>query len=158
MLPSGRLLWKCGKRSTTNGVTVLVRRDGNDMSCGPIYVDRSHARLELHITGNEGTAMRRFLAASLFSALIGALVLPPSISAADCQFVLGFKTLRDMIPGTVGDCLTDEHHNPDNGDGLQETTGPGGKGGLLVWRNADNWTAFTDGHWTWIRCHGFECE
>ena len=31
------------------------------------------------------------------------------------------------------------------GDSVQQTTG-----GLLVWRKADNWTAFTDGYRTWI--------
>jgi hypothetical protein len=46
----------------------------------------------------------------------------------------------------VGDCLADEHHNPANGDGLQETTGGNAKGGLLVWRKADDFTAFTDGY------------
>jgi streptogramin lyase len=69
----------------------------------------------------------------------------PSAAAADCSFTLGFKALHDMIPSIVGDCKVNEHHNPDNGDGLQETTG-----GLLVWRKADNWTAFTDGYHTWI--------
>ena len=58
----------------------------------------------------------------------------------DCQFVLGFAALHDMIPERVGDCLETAVHNPDNGDGLQQTTG-----GLLVWRKADNWTAFTNG-------------
>ena len=62
-----------------------------------------------------------------------------------CQFVLGFAALRAMIPGVVGDCLEDERHNAFNGDGLQRTTG-----GLMVWRKADNFTAFTDGHWTWV--------
>ncbi len=50
-----------------------------------------------------------------------------------------------MIPSVVGDCLENEHHNPENGDALQRTGG-----GLLVWRKADNWTAFTDGITTWI--------
>jgi len=62
-----------------------------------------------------------------------------------CAFQLGFGTLHDLIPEIVGDCLENEHHNPDNGDALQRTTG-----GLLVWRKADNWTAFTDGTTTWI--------
>ncbi len=75
---------------------------------------------------------------------------PVTAQAADCQFVLGFKTLHDMIPDIVGACLVDEHHNPTNGDGLQETTAWHGKGGLLVWRKADNWTAFTDGNRTWL--------
>lgn len=46
----------------------------------------------------------------------------------------------------MGDCLADEHHNPANGDGLQETTGGNAKGGLLVWRKVDDFTAFTDGY------------
>ena len=43
--------------------------------------------------------------------------------------------LHDLIPQVVGDCVTDEYHNPLNGDGLQESVS-----GLLVWRKADNWT------------------
>ena len=65
--------------------------------------------------------------------------------AAACELQLGFRTLHDLIPAVVGDCLEDERYNPDNGDGLQRTTG-----GLLVWRKADNWTAFTNGATTWI--------
>jgi hypothetical protein len=63
---------------------------------------------------------------------------------AECRFQLGFAALREQLPA-VGACLEDERHNPENGDTLQRTTG-----GLLVWRKADNWTAFTDGHRTWI--------
>lgn len=74
-----------------------------------------------------------------------ALRAPTTAEAAPCAFVLGFATLHSMIPTTVGECLTDETHNPTNGDGLQLTTH-----GLLVWRKADNFTAFTDGHQTWI--------
>src|ERR1041384_4742299 len=66
-------------------------------------------------------------------------------AAAECEFTLGFKALRDQIPSVVGDCLENEHFNPDNGNVEQRTTG-----GLLVWRKADNWTAFTDGSSTWI--------
>ena len=73
------------------------------------------------------------------------LLLPTSVSAADCQFVLGFATLRDLVGHEiVGECLENEHHN-EIGDSVQQTTG-----GLLVWRKADNWTAFTDGYRTWI--------
>lgn len=88
--------------------------------------------------------MRRLLVI-LFVLLV---VLPSNAlaqSIPDCQFVLGFKVLHDLVPGIVGDCLTDEGHNPANGDGLQQTTK-----GLLVWRKFDNWTAFTDGYQTWI--------
>lgn len=69
----------------------------------------------------------------------------PMAHAQSCQFVLGFKTLHDRMSGLVGDCLDNEQHNPVNGDALQYTTG-----GLLVWRKADNHTAFTDGHATWV--------
>jgi hypothetical protein len=63
-----------------------------------------------------------------------------------CRFVLGFASLRAALgPALVGECLEDERASPANGDALQRTTG-----GLLVWRKADNWTAFTDGHRTWV--------
>ena len=48
------------------------------------------------------------------------------------------------------DCVTGEYHNPYNGDGLQQTSN-----GLLVWRKADNFTAFTDGFWTCARLGDF---
>lgn len=69
----------------------------------------------------------------------------PGVGAEGCQFVLGFKTLHDLIPDVVGQCKSDVSYNAVNGDGLQYTTG-----GMLVWRKADNWTAFTDGYRTWI--------
>ena len=71
------------------------------------------------------------------------------VSAEGCQFNFGFATIQSMIPSTVGACLSDEQYAA-NGDGLQQTTGPTGTGGLLVWRKLDNWTAFTDGYRTWI--------
>ena len=68
-----------------------------------------------------------------------------SVMAVDCEFVQGFKTLRDLIGHEiVGECLENEYYN-ENGDSTQATTG-----GLLVWRMADNHTAFTDGNHTWI--------
>src|SRR3712207_3805281 len=70
---------------------------------------------------------------------------PAFTSQATCTFTLGFKALRDQIPDIVGDCLEDERFNPENGNAEQRTTG-----GLLVWRKADNWTAFTNGQTTWI--------
>ena len=74
-----------------------------------------------------------------------ALFTAATVHAADCQFVLGFKTLRDLIGhDIVGECLEGEHYNA-IGDSVQQTTG-----GLLAWRKADNWTAFTDGYRTWV--------
>jgi hypothetical protein len=95
--------------------------------------------------------MRYVLSLALALSLLGASLLRGNVAhAEDCQFILGFKTLHDLIPSVVGNCVVDEHHNPTNGDGLQETTGPTGAGGLLVWRKADNFTAFTDGYRTWV--------
>ena len=85
---------------------------------------------------------RSLILAFAVALLLGAAPVPTA-RAADCQFVLGFAALHDLLPQLVGACLVDEHHNPANGDGLQETTG-----GLLVWRKADNFTAFTDGYRT----------
>jgi len=86
---------------------------------------------------------------SLLVAWLLTFVAVAPASAARCQFVLGFATIQSMMPGTVGACLTDEQYGA-NGDGLQQTTGPTGAGGLLVWRKLDNWTAFTDGYRSWV--------
>jgi len=65
-------------------------------------------------------------------------------ASASCAFVLGFKTLHDLDPADTGDCLTNQSY-ASNGDAQQQTTK-----GLMVWRKADNWTAFTNGYTTWI--------
>jgi hypothetical protein len=74
----------------------------------------------------------------------------PAAAAPACEFKLGFKALRDQIPDVVGACSGNESHNARNGNTEQRTTAHHGQGGLLAWRKADNWTAFTDGHWTWV--------
>ncbi len=68
----------------------------------------------------------------------------PLQAQAPCQFVLGFAALHDAIPAEVGDCLDNQTFAP-NGNGEQRTTK-----GLMVWRKADNWTAFTNGYATWV--------
>lgn len=71
---------------------------------------------------------------------------PVTAQPTACRFVSGFAALRDLVGATrVGNCLEDEYVNAANGNTEQHTTG-----GLLVWRQVDNWTAFTDGHETWI--------
>lgn len=71
---------------------------------------------------------------------------PAALVRADgCRFQLGFAALAASIPRQVGTCVDDEQHDPGTGDALQHTTR-----GLLVWRKADNWTAFTDGAQTWV--------
>src|SRR5207247_1285056 len=108
----------------------------------------SMARPPILLAG--GRVLARFLGAMLLGSLLVPNVLTAtSAAAANCQFVLGFKILHDLIPHIMGDCLADEHHAP-NGDALQETFGPTGAGGLLVWRKADNWTAYTDGYHSWV--------
>jgi hypothetical protein len=89
--------------------------------------------------------MRRLLAAltllgSLSAAAPAALAQQPPA----CQFVLGFKDLHDMDPGDIGDCIDNQASQP-NGDAQQHTSK-----GLMAWRKADNWTAFTNGYMTWI--------
>lgn len=69
---------------------------------------------------------------------------PAAPQPAACQFVLGFKTLHDLDAGDVGDCV-DNQATVASGDAQQHTSK-----GLLVWRHADNWTAFTNGYTTWI--------
>jgi hypothetical protein len=66
-------------------------------------------------------------------------------AAPACSFQLGFAALTAALHRRVGACLDDERHDAGSGDALQHTTG-----GLLVWRKADNWTAFTDGYRTWV--------
>ena len=103
--------------------------------------------------GSPAGASSPLLLFSLLLALCGVIAARLAVSPevrvaqaqADCQFVLGFASLHDALPQVVGTCLSDEQHNPENGDALQPTSN-----GLLVWRKADNWTAFTDGYRTWI--------
>ena len=105
------------------------------------------------------TSTRKWIARAVVVVLpVLALTLLPT-QAADCQFILGFATLKALIdeaegPDKVGECLEDQRFNPVNGDALQQTTG-----GLMVWRKLDNWTAFTDGYRTWINGpHGLQAR
>ena len=93
--------------------------------------------------------MRRIVSFLVTFLVIAAAFVPtaaaaPAAQVGDCHFVLGFKTLHDLIPNVVGSCVADEQYAA-NGDGLQQTAS-----GLLVWRKADNFTAFTDGYRTWV--------
>jgi uncharacterized protein YkwD len=88
------------------------------------------------------------LAVALLLAGVGTM----SASApADCQFVLGFRTLHELDPYDVGSCTSNQSH-AGNGDATQMTSR-----GMLVWRKADNFTAFTDGYRTWVNGpHGLQ--
>jgi hypothetical protein len=93
-----------------------------------------------------GRKLASVLVALVFTASAAAMDAPVA-SADGCVFVLGFASLHSVIPDITGACADNESHSPDNGDAVQHTTN-----GLLVWRKADNGTAFTDGFWSWV--HG----
>ena len=80
--------------------------------------------------------------AAVLAFLLGTSVPLPLAWAQTCEFHSGFRTLRDLLPDLVGECLENERTTV---EGTQQRT----TGGLLVWRQADNWTAFTDGYRTW---------
>lgn len=89
----------------------------------------------------------RSLVAWLLLPLAAALLLlgtAPTTQAQNCQFVLGFATIQQMIPQIVGTCVTNEIHDQ-FGNANQMTTG-----GMMQWRKADNFTAFTDGFRSWV--------
>jgi uncharacterized protein YkwD len=93
------------------------------------------------------TSRLRSAAAAGLLAYAAVLVPPVATSAsapADCQFMLGFKTLHDLDPVDVGSCTSNQTYSA-NGDAVQMTTR-----GMLAWRKADNFTAFTDGTHTWV--------
>jgi hypothetical protein len=91
----------------------------------------------------------RYLAPGTLSLLVATLLWLAGAGVAlaepEPEFKLGFKAVAESIPEIVGEPVEDEWHNPENGDGLQRTTT-----GMMVWRKADNFTAFTDGHRTWV--------
>jgi hypothetical protein len=64
--------------------------------------------------------------------------------AQQAQFRFGFGTLATLIPGVVGQPVTNEMHDV-RGNAIQQTTT-----GLMFWRKANNITSFTDGFRTWL--------
>ncbi len=94
--------------------------------------------------------MYRLFSVALAAVMIVSLLVPlattfRTANAAECRFELGFQALHDAMPDVVGECREAQHYNALNGDALQETAN-----GLLVWRKADNFTAFTDGYQSWV--------
>jgi hypothetical protein len=87
-------------------------------------------------------ALPAFLAAAT---MIVATALQAGAQGTGCYFQLGFANLAKQIPDAVGKCTANERFNPANGNAEQPTDR-----GLLVWRKADNWTAYTDGYRTWL--------
>ena len=85
------------------------------------------------------------VAATLITLAILVTGVGTALAQTPPEFRLGFKAIADQTPEMVGPPLENEHFNPANGDSLQRTAN-----GLMVWRKADNWTAFTGGYWTWV--------
>ena len=88
--------------------------------------------------------LARSLAALILLALAMTLA-PAAVARTVCSLTLGFKALHDLLPDVVGECVEDAQVDPATGNLTQRTTN-----GLLMWRKADNWTAFTDGPNTYI--------
>jgi uncharacterized protein YkwD len=88
--------------------------------------------------------MNRFVTTVVLSLLAVLTLSGPALAQTDPEFKLGFKALADQIPDIAGQPIENERYGP-NGDSLQQTTT-----GLMAWRKAENWTAFTDGATTWI--------
>ena len=89
-------------------------------------------------------ALALVLGAAITLAAPAAIMSAAASSSAECQFVLGFKTLHDLDPSEVGGCTNNQSYSA-NGDATQMTSN-----GMLVWRKADNFTAFTDGFRYWV--------
>ncbi|RPJ29054.1 MAG: hypothetical protein EHM35_13450 [Planctomycetaceae bacterium] len=131
-----------------------IARDGDHGHIGNKYFLVDGATLGCSLGSDEssqsgsGISIENLRYESYFgggSAVASAPQSGPSAESGSPRFVLGFAALAGFLGGTAGEPVEDEHHNPENGDSLQETTG-----GLMVWRKADNWTAFTNGSWTWV--------
>lgn len=68
----------------------------------------------------------------------------PPAQAQGCRYVLGFEAIYTQAPDVVGPCKTNEQYDP-NGNAQQQTAN-----GMMEWRKADNFTAFTDGYRSWV--------
>ena len=121
--------WEAALSSDPGLVTVSSWNEWGEGS--EIEPGASYGNLYLGITGEYSSIYRQ-----------GAQAAEAVPSAP--RFNMGFKGTADQIPYIVGQPLEDEHYQP-NGDSAQGTTQ-----GLMVWRKADNWTAFTTGSRTWV--------
>src|SRR5689334_19762522 len=72
------------------------------------------------------------------------LVFAIPTQAQGCQYQFGFLAIYQQIPDIVGTCKTNEAYNA-LGNSEQLTAN-----GLMQWRKADNFTAFTDGYRSWV--------
>ncbi len=117
--------WEAAIASEPGAITITSWNEWGEGTA--IEPGSSYGNLYLDITAKYAAAYRQGGAAS-----------------TGFSFKLGFKALAAQIPSVAGQPTEEEHYGP-NGDSLQQTTR-----GLMVWRKADNWTAFTNGARTWV--------
>lgn len=87
-------------------------------------------------------------AALLLSTLppIAASVVAQPAPGSDCEFTLGFASMRDLLGRTtVGDCIESERFLAGNGNSEQRTTN-----GVLSYSALDGYVRFRDRDLTWI--------
>jgi hypothetical protein len=72
---------------------------------------------------------------------------PAPAPSGPCQFVLGFQFLHSQLNGRDGNCIDNEHNDPNGtGDRVQGTFNPAtGVQGYMVWQLATNTMRWTDG-------------
>jgi hypothetical protein len=72
---------------------------------------------------------------------------PAPAPSGPCQFVLGFQFLHGQLNGIDGNCIDNEHNDPNGtGDRVQGTFNPAtGVQGYMVWQLATNTMRWTDG-------------
>jgi sortase (surface protein transpeptidase) len=144
--PGARVLIDDGATTLTFLVEGVATCPSNQCPMQQIYGPSNTPRLNLiTCTGDWNPQAKSYSERLVVYTVLQGFQDTGASTAHNCQFVLGFQALHDLIPAEVGDCTDDESHNPANGDALQHSSG-----GLLVWRKADNWTAFTDGSHTWV--------
>ena len=86
----------------------------------------------------------RWLLLPLAAALMMLAYAPPASYAQGCEYKLGFADIYNQIPQIVGPCVTNEMYDA-QGNSNQMTAN-----GMMQWRKADNFTAFTDGYRSWV--------
>ncbi|MHB1162140.1 MAG: endo-1,3-alpha-glucanase family glycosylhydrolase [Chloroflexota bacterium] len=119
--------WESAIASEPGAITITSWNEWGEGTA--IEPGSSYGNLYLDITRTHSGAYRQALTAS---------------APTGFGFKLGFKALADQITRIAGQPLEEEHYGA-NGDSLQQTTT-----GLMVWRKADNWTAFTNGARSWV--------
>lgn len=84
--------------------------------------------------------MRRLALSLMLALAVSSASSGITLAQTATEFRMGFATLASLLPNVVGLPIASEQFDPQTGESHQPTTR-----GLMVWRKADNVTAFTDG-------------